>query len=164
MRFSGSMLAVALAAATFFSWGCHGRGDRGGGGGGGGGSDASADGSASGTDGGGAGTDGATPGTDGGGTGTDGGGTGTDGGSGAQGTCDPACLEGAGAMCCTDCGCGGATVRCEPRCESPFMWDCEIGCCFDYTTYECACPAGTEWDAESYCCKDTGGTCVLPAP
>src|SRR5688572_27388860 len=38
--------------------------------------------------------------------------------------CDPACLEAPGARCCTDCGCGGAAMRCEPMCSSPYRWDC----------------------------------------
>ena len=101
-------------------------------------------------------------GSDAGGGGTDaGGGPGVD--AGTQGTCDPSCLAMSEAFCCTECGCGGASGACAPVCAAPFMWDCEIGCCFDYDTFECACPAGTSWDAERSCCADTGGTCV-PAP
>ena len=103
------------------------------------------------------------PGTDGGGGGVDSGGAGTDAGSGAQGTCDPACLEIADSFCCTECGCGGTSGACEPQCDTPYRWDCEIGCCFNSTTFECACPAGTSWDPDVPCCKDSGGTCVVPA-
>jgi len=120
-------------------------------------------------DGGGGGPDGgggidAGEGTDGGGGGTDGGGGGTDGGGGGgeNGTCDPACLAMSGAMCCTACGCGGAEVRCEPRCSGSYTWDCELGCCFDRSTFECDCPADTEWNPDMGCCTDAGGTCVTP--
>jgi hypothetical protein len=55
--------------------------------------------------------------------------------------CDPACLSMSGAMCCQDCGCGGATVQCTPRCPTGFVWDCEVMCCFNRTTFECYMPA-----------------------
>lgn len=54
-----------------------------------------------------------------------------------SGNCDPTCMNQSGAVCCEDCGCGGATVRCTPVCEEPYQWDCEMGCCFEYTTYTC---------------------------
>jgi len=82
-----------------------------------------------------------------------------DGGMVTQGTCDPACLAMAGAVCCTACGCSGS-VRCTPVCSAGFMWDCEIGCCFSYSTYECDCPTGTSWDGTAYCCKDSSDRCL----
>jgi len=51
--------------------------------------------------------------------------------------CDPTCMAQSGAVCCEDCGCGGATVRCTRVCESPYQWDCEMGCCFNYTNFTC---------------------------
>jgi hypothetical protein len=60
-----------------------------------------------------------------------------DGGGGPSLGCEPACMAMPGAVCCQDCACGGATVRCTPRCPTPYRWDCEIMCCFDYDTFEC---------------------------
>jgi len=57
--------------------------------------------------------------------------------AGSTGNCDATCMAQSGAVCCEDCGCGGATVRCTPVCESPFQWDCEMACCFNYTTFQC---------------------------
>ncbi len=57
--------------------------------------------------------------------------------AGTTGLCDATCMQQAGAVCCETCGCSGATVRCEPQCESPYQWDCEMGCCFEYTNYTC---------------------------
>ena len=54
-----------------------------------------------------------------------------------SGNCDTTCMGQSGAVCCETCGCNGATVRCTPACESPYQWDCEMGCCFEYTTYTC---------------------------
>jgi len=51
-------------------------------------------------------------------------------------SCDPTCMAMSGAVCCLECGCTAA-VRCTPVCELPLMWDCEIGCCFDYETHVC---------------------------
>jgi hypothetical protein len=55
---------------------------------------------------------------------------------GASGACDPTCMAQSGAVCCTACGCTGA-VKCKPVCDSPAKWDCEMGCCFDYTAKKC---------------------------
>lgn len=66
----------------------------------------------------------------------DGGSTVTDGG--AAGQCDPGCLDLPGAFCCTTCGCGGTSGACEPECSTPYIWDCELGCCFDYDALTCA--------------------------
>lgn len=52
------------------------------------------------------------------------------------GPCDPTCMAQPGAVCCTDCGCSG-TVKCMPECDSPYQWDCEMRCCYDYTNYKC---------------------------
>jgi hypothetical protein len=54
----------------------------------------------------------------------------------ATSPCDPSCMAQAGAVCCTECGCSG-TVQCPPVCDDPFQWDCEMRCCFSYTTYKC---------------------------
>lgn len=54
----------------------------------------------------------------------------------AAGVCDPTCMAQAGAVCCTACGCTG-TVKCTPVCESPYKWDCEMRCCFDYSGKGC---------------------------
>lgn len=51
-----------------------------------------------------------------------------------SGTCDPACTS-SGAACCTTCGC--AMDDCTPVCSEGFQWDCEVGCCFNYDTFEC---------------------------
>lgn len=157
-----SFIFACVAVVALALGGCTSR-ERGPGHGGGTGTDAGGGGT---TDGGGD-TDGSMASADGGGSTTDGGGTtttdGGGGGGGEQGTCDPTCLEASGAYCCTTCGCSGSGPRCDPRCDAPYEWDCEIGCCFDYDTFECACPTGTSWDADKYCCTDTGGTCVVPA-
>lgn len=49
--------------------------------------------------------------------------------------CDSTCMQGANAVCCTTCGC--KTTDCKPACESPLKWDCEMQCCFNYTTLKC---------------------------
>jgi hypothetical protein len=54
-----------------------------------------------------------------------------------EGPCDAACMAQAGAVCCTTCGCMGA-VQCAPQCPTATPWDCEVGCCFDYTVLMCA--------------------------
>jgi hypothetical protein len=54
----------------------------------------------------------------------------------APGSCSPSCLSAPGAVCCQACGCSGSP-RCDPVCPAPFMWDCELTCCFNYTTFEC---------------------------
>lgn len=51
-------------------------------------------------------------------------------------SCDPTCMAQSGAVCCTTCGCGGP-VQCKPVCDSPAKWDCEMRCCFDYTSKTC---------------------------
>jgi hypothetical protein len=56
--------------------------------------------------------------------------------AGSSGNCDPTCMAQSGAVCCKECGCTG-TVLCYPVCESPYQWDCEIGCCYDYNTQQC---------------------------
>lgn len=53
-----------------------------------------------------------------------------------EGMCEGACLEQSGAVCCTQCGCDAA-ILCQPVCPEGFLWDCEIGCCFDYDTLAC---------------------------
>ena len=73
----------------------------------------------------------------------------------SSGECSGACLEQSGAVCCTTCGCQGE-ILCEPVCGSGFLWDCEIGCCFDYDTFECECSGGAVWNAEKNCCEDDG--------
>jgi len=50
--------------------------------------------------------------------------------------CDQTCMQGANAVCCTTCGC--KTTDCKPACTQPLKWDCEMGCCFDYTALKCA--------------------------
>lgn len=60
-----------------------------------------------------------------------------DGGSVDPGVCSTECMSQSGATCCTTCGCE-AEIRCDPQCDSPYQWDCEIGCCFDYEIFECA--------------------------
>ncbi len=50
--------------------------------------------------------------------------------------CDLECMSQPDAFCCTGCGCE-AEVQCEPVCDSPYVWDCEIECCFDRDIYEC---------------------------
>lgn len=50
--------------------------------------------------------------------------------------CAATCMAQSGAVCCTGCGCDG-TVKCLPVCDSPYKWDCEMRCCFNYTTYKC---------------------------
>ena len=75
-----------------------------------------------------------------------------------SGECEPSCLEQSGAVCCTECGCDGF-VKCAPICGSGFMWDCEIGCCFDYEVFECECPADSVYDAEKNCCA-VDGVCL----
>ena len=54
----------------------------------------------------------------------------------SSGECSNECLQQSGAMCCKTCGCE-AEVRCDPVCNAPFQWDCEIGCCFSSDTFEC---------------------------
>jgi hypothetical protein len=49
----------------------------------------------------------------------------------STGECDDACTT-----CCTTCGC--AAEDCTPVCPAETPWDCEIGCCFNYDTLECA--------------------------
>jgi hypothetical protein len=49
--------------------------------------------------------------------------------------CNPTCMQGANAVCCTTCGC--TTTDCKPTCADPLKWDCEMGCCFNYTTLKC---------------------------
>ena len=56
--------------------------------------------------------------------------------SSSSGQCDPTCMAQAGAVCCTSCGCDG-TVKCIPVCDSPYQWDCEMRCCFDYSGKGC---------------------------
>ena len=50
--------------------------------------------------------------------------------------CDTECLNQSGAMCCTMCGCE-AEIRCDPVCNEPYRWDCEVGCCFNYDDFTC---------------------------
>jgi hypothetical protein len=52
------------------------------------------------------------------------------------GQCDVACMSQADAVCCTTCGCT-MPVSCKPVCGSGTMWDCEIGCCYDYVAHTC---------------------------
>lgn len=52
------------------------------------------------------------------------------------GPCDETCMAQAGAECCTACGCQ-APVSCAPVCVAPAIWDCEVGCCFDYELLTC---------------------------
>ncbi len=73
----------------------------------------------------------------------------------AQGECSESCLSQSLAVCCTTCGCEGEVI-CEPQCGSGFSWDCEIGCCFNYDSLECACPEGAQWDGEQFCCAVDG--------
>ncbi|MEO5727827.1 MAG: hypothetical protein ABI134_20825 [Byssovorax sp.] len=51
--------------------------------------------------------------------------------------CADECMSQADAVCCTTCGCS-APVKCAPTCGSGTMWDCEVGCCFDYVALKCA--------------------------
>ena len=51
--------------------------------------------------------------------------------------CADECMSQADAVCCTTCGCS-APVKCAPQCGSGTMWDCEVGCCFDYVALKCA--------------------------
>lgn len=53
-----------------------------------------------------------------------------------SGPCDASCMSAPGAVCCTACGCTGE-VKCMPDCAAPFQWDCELGCCYDYTAHVC---------------------------
>ena len=53
----------------------------------------------------------------------------------ASGACESACMSEPDAVCCTSCGCGAQD--CLPQCASPFVWDCEVECCFNYETFEC---------------------------
>ena len=53
-----------------------------------------------------------------------------------SGPCDATCMSAPGAVCCTACGCTG-DVKCMPECASPYQWDCELGCCYDYTAHVC---------------------------
>ena len=54
---------------------------------------------------------------------------------GPTGDCDPSCMAAPDAVCCTSCGCGSGD--CTPVCNSPYVWDCEVQCCFDYDLLEC---------------------------
>ncbi len=55
----------------------------------------------------------------------------------ATGPCEPSCMAQPDAVCCTQCGsCVGAAM-CQPVCDAPFQWDCEVGCCFDYEAVMC---------------------------
>ena len=51
--------------------------------------------------------------------------------------CPDECMSQADAVCCTTCGCS-APVKFAPQCGSGTMWDCEVGCCFDYVALKCA--------------------------
>jgi hypothetical protein len=42
--------------------------------------------------------------------------------------CSASCMAQLGAVCCTQCACTAA-VKCKPVCDSPYLWDCELGCC-----------------------------------
>ena len=57
--------------------------------------------------------------------------------AGEAGRCDAACMAQPGAVCCMQCGCGGASVRCTPRCGDGYQWDCEVRCCFSYDSFTC---------------------------
>ena len=48
-----------------------------------------------------------------------------------SGACEPSCMNQSMAECCTSCGCD-AEVQCYPICDSGFLWDCEIQCCYSY--------------------------------
>jgi len=50
--------------------------------------------------------------------------------------CDESCMSQPDAECCTGCGCGGSG-SCTPVCGEPFVWDCELACCFDYDALVC---------------------------
>lgn len=54
---------------------------------------------------------------------------------GPSGECDPSCMAAPDAVCCTECGC--AASDCRPTCASPYEWDCEVQCCFDYDLLQC---------------------------
>ena len=56
---------------------------------------------------------------------------------GVESECDATCMAQSGAVCCTECGCEAA-VWCQPVCGSSYMWDCELGCCYDYELQQCA--------------------------
>lgn len=53
-----------------------------------------------------------------------------------SGECDPACMEQSMAECCATCGCS-AEIPCYPICDSGFLWDCEIQCCYSYDLHCC---------------------------
>jgi len=55
----------------------------------------------------------------------------------AESLCEQSCLSQPGAICCTTCGCGGSG-SCTPVCNDPYVWDCELECCFDYEALTCA--------------------------
>jgi hypothetical protein len=52
------------------------------------------------------------------------------------GECNLECVSQRGAFCCKECGCEGE-IRCVPECRTGTSWDCEQGCCFNYTTFAC---------------------------
>jgi hypothetical protein len=59
-----------------------------------------------------------------------------------HGQCSNACMSNPGAECCKTCGCS-AGAPCYPVCGSGYEWDCEMMCCFSYTTYECEAGTGS---------------------
>lgn len=53
------------------------------------------------------------------------------------GECSDSCMAEPDAICCKECGCGGASGSCTPQCSDGFAWDCEMQCCYSYTDHNC---------------------------
>lgn len=77
------------------------------------------------------------------------------------GDCIPSCMEQSMAVCCWACGCQGE-IRCDPQCASPYEWDCEWQCCFNYDTFECNCPTNAPFNESLGCCADDSGCIYDP--
>lgn len=73
-------------------------------------------------------------------------------------SCDSACVESNGGVCCTECGCQ-ATAACTPVCGGDYEWDCALQCCYNYDLFACDCPRGSTWDSTQECCS-AGGACL----